>query len=174
MLEHASIQPWALVRSGSDIWQLGLAHSQRFNESQRCSMGLSSGLCGGQWSSSTQISRNDFCMDLALCTWELLCWNRKGPSPNCCYKFGCTESSRMSWSAVALIFPFTGTKGPSPKPWKTAPDPYCSSTKLYSLHYALGQGAFSWHSLKQIAWAIALFREVNLGSLRSGFTKRLC
>ena len=33
-----------------------------------------------------------------------------------------------------------------PEPWKTAPDHYFSSTKLYSWHYALGQVAFSWHS----------------------------
>jgi hypothetical protein len=47
-------------------------------------------------------------MDLALCTGALSCWNRKRPSPKCS-----TESSRMSY-AVALRFPFTGTKGKSP------------------------------------------------------------
>ena len=46
--------------------------------------------------------------------WALWCWNRKGPSPNCCYKIWSTESSRMSLYAVVLIFPFIGTKGPSP------------------------------------------------------------
>ena len=40
--------------------------------------------------------------------------SRKGPSPNCCHKVGSTELSRMSLHAVALRFPFTGTKGPSP------------------------------------------------------------
>ena len=52
-------------------------------------------------------------MDLTLCTGAMLCWNRKVPSPNCCYKFGSTESPRMSLYAVALRFHFTGTKGPS-------------------------------------------------------------
>jgi hypothetical protein len=37
-----------------------------------------------------------------------------GPSPNCCYKVGSTESSRMSVYAVELKCPFTETKGPSP------------------------------------------------------------
>ena len=77
-------------------------------------MGLRSGLCAGQSSSSTSISTNYFCMDLALCTGALSWWNRKGPSSNCCHKVGSTESSRMLLCAVALIFPFTGTKGPSP------------------------------------------------------------
>jgi hypothetical protein len=75
-------------------------------------MGLRSGLYAGQSSSSTLISTNNFCMDLALCTGALSCWNRKGPSPNCYHKVGCTESSRMSWNVVVLRFPFTGTKGP--------------------------------------------------------------
>ena len=44
----------------------------------------------------------------------------------------------MSLYAVALRFPFTGTKGPSPN--------HCSSsTKLYICPYAFGQVAFSWH-----------------------------
>jgi hypothetical protein len=42
----------ALVRSGTDVGLLGLAHSWRSNSSQRCSMGLRSGLCAGQSSSS--------------------------------------------------------------------------------------------------------------------------
>ena len=91
---------------------------------------------------STPISTNYFCMDLALCTGALLCWYRKVPSSNCCLKVGSTESSRMSLYAVALIFPFSGTKEPDPK---TAPDHYSSSTKLYSWHYAFGQVVFSWN-----------------------------
>jgi hypothetical protein len=35
----------ALVRSGTDVWWLNLARSQRSNESQRCLMGVRSGLC---------------------------------------------------------------------------------------------------------------------------------
>ena len=72
-----------------------------------------SGLCAGQSSSSTPILTNHFCMDLALCRGALSCWNRKGPSPNCCHKVGSSELSSMSLYAVALRFPFTGTKGPS-------------------------------------------------------------
>ena len=69
------------------------------------------GLCAGQSGSSTPISTNHFCMDLALCVRALWCWNKKGPSPNCCHKDGSTESSRMSLYAVALRFPFTELRG---------------------------------------------------------------
>ena len=61
----------ALVKSGTDVGRLGLARSRRSNSSQRCSMGLRSGLCASQSSSSTTISTNHFCMDLALCTGAL-------------------------------------------------------------------------------------------------------
>jgi hypothetical protein len=37
-------------------------------KSHRCPMGLRLGLCADQSSSSTPISANHFCMDLALCT----------------------------------------------------------------------------------------------------------
>uniref|UniRef100_A0AAZ3R1L6 ZZ-type domain-containing protein n=1 Tax=Oncorhynchus tshawytscha TaxID=74940 RepID=A0AAZ3R1L6_ONCTS len=57
----------SLVRSGTDVGRLGLARSRHSNSSQRCSMGLRSGLCAGQSSSSIPISTNHFCMDLALC-----------------------------------------------------------------------------------------------------------
>jgi hypothetical protein len=80
----------ALVRSGAGVGQLGLAHS-RPNSSQRCLMELRSGLCAGQSSSSTPISTNHFCMDLALCTRVLSCRSRKGPSSNCSHKVGSTE-----------------------------------------------------------------------------------
>ena len=55
----------------------------------------------------------------------------------------------MSLYAIALRFPFIGTKGPGP--WKTAPDHYSSSTKPYSWHYALGKAAFS-----RVQWRQAL------------------
>jgi hypothetical protein len=103
-----------IVRSGTDVGLLGLACSRHSNSSQRCSMGLRSGLGAGQSSSFTPISTNHFCMDLALFTGVLSFWNRKGPSLNCCHKVGTTESSRMSLYDVALRFPFTGNKGPSP------------------------------------------------------------
>ena len=45
----------AFLRSGTDVAQLGLARSQCSNSSQRCWMGLRSGLCAGQSSSSTPI-----------------------------------------------------------------------------------------------------------------------
>ena len=45
--------------------------------------------------------------------------------------------NRIELYAVALRFPFTGTKGPSPN--------HYSSTNRYSWHYALGQVVFSWH-----------------------------
>ena len=44
----------------------------------------------------------------------LSCWNRKGPSPNCCHKIGSTESYIYLLYAIALRFPFSGTKGLSP------------------------------------------------------------
>ena len=63
----------ALVSPGTDVRRLGQALSRRSNSSQRCSMGLRSGLCAGQSSSSTPISTNYFCMDLTLCTGALSC-----------------------------------------------------------------------------------------------------
>ncbi|KAK6314285.1 hypothetical protein J4Q44_G00157440 [Coregonus suidteri] len=58
---------------GTDVGRLGLARSRRSNSSQRCSMGLRSGLCAGQSSSSTTISTNHIYMDLALCKGALSC-----------------------------------------------------------------------------------------------------
>ena len=58
----------ALVRSGTDVGRLGLARSQRSNSSQRCSMGLKSGICAGQSTSTTPLLTTHFCMDLALYT----------------------------------------------------------------------------------------------------------
>ena len=101
------------------------------NSSQRCSMRLRSRLCAGQSSSSTPISTNHFCMDLALCMRAFSCWNRKVPSPNCCHKVGSTETSRMSMYAVALRFPFPGTEGSNP-------NHYSSSTKMLQLALCIG------------------------------------
>ncbi|KAK6293699.1 hypothetical protein J4Q44_G00360250 [Coregonus suidteri] len=56
---HSSTR--ALVRSGTDVGRLGLARSRRSSSSQRCSMGLRSGLCAGQSSSSTPILTNRNC-----------------------------------------------------------------------------------------------------------------
>jgi hypothetical protein len=62
----------ALVKSGTDVEQRGLTHSQCSTSSQKWSMGLRSGLRAGQSSSSIQ-STDHFCMDLALCAGVLLC-----------------------------------------------------------------------------------------------------
>ena len=66
---HSATQ--ALLRLGTDVGRLGLARgrlglarSRRPNSSQRCSMGLRSGLLAGQSSSCTPISTNNFCVDL--------------------------------------------------------------------------------------------------------------
>ena len=63
----------ALVWSCTGVGRLGLASSPRSNSSQRCLMGLRSGLCAGQSSSFTPISTNHFSMDLALYTGALSC-----------------------------------------------------------------------------------------------------
>ena len=53
-----------LVRFGAtDVWCL--ARRQCSNSSQRCSMGLRSGVCAGQSRSPTPILTNHFCMDNA-------------------------------------------------------------------------------------------------------------
>ena len=62
----------ALARVGTDIGELGLAHNRLSNSSQKCSMGLRSGLCVGQSSFST-CKKPNFCMDLALSTGALSC-----------------------------------------------------------------------------------------------------
>jgi hypothetical protein len=90
-----------LVRSGI-VGRSGLARSQRSNSSLRCLMGLRSGLCAGQSSSSALISKKHFCMDLALCKGALSCWNRKGPSPNCkaqnCLECHCMLKISLHWN----------------------------------------------------------------------------
>jgi hypothetical protein len=63
----------ALVSWGTDVGRLGLARSRLSNSPQWCLMGLRSGLSACQSSSSTPISTNNFCMDLALCTGALSC-----------------------------------------------------------------------------------------------------
>ena len=66
MFDHSSRS--AFVRSGTDIGREGLARSLRSNSSQRCSIGLRSGLCAGQSSSSTPNSLIHVFMDLVLST----------------------------------------------------------------------------------------------------------
>ena len=73
---HSGIR--VLMRLGTDVRRLGLARSRRSNSSQRCLMGLRSGLCAGQSSSSTPISTNHFCMDFTLCLGALSTETGKG------------------------------------------------------------------------------------------------
>jgi len=98
IFDHSSRS--AFVRSGSDVGREVLAHSLRSNSSQRCSIGLRSGLCAGQSSSSTPNSIIHVFMDLTLCTGAQSCW--KGPSPNCSHKVGSMKLSKTSWYAEAL------------------------------------------------------------------------
>jgi hypothetical protein len=93
------------------LGDLGLARSRCFNLSQRCSMRLRSGLCAGQLSSSTPISTNHFCMDLALCTGHCHVETGKGLPQTVATKL--EVQNRLSLYSVALRFPFTGTKGHS-------------------------------------------------------------
>ncbi len=86
-------------------------------------MGLRTGRCAGQSSSSTPNFFNHVFMELDFVHWGS-CWNRKGPSPNCSHK--------MSQYFEALRFLFTGTKG-KPNPRNTAQYHYPSSTKLCCL-----------------------------------------
>ena len=116
IFDHSSRS--AFVRSHTDVGREGLALSLRSNSSQRFSIGLRSGLCAGQSSSSTPHSLIHVFMDFALCTGAQSCWNRKGPSPNCSHKVGSMELSKISWYAEAFRVPFTGTKGPRPVPEK--------------------------------------------------------
>ena len=76
-------------------------------------MELKSELCAGQSSSSTLILTNHFFMDLALCMGYCHDETRKD-LPQIVTKVVSTVLSRMSSYAVALRFPFTGSKGPSP------------------------------------------------------------
>uniref|UniRef100_A0A3P8S0T8 Uncharacterized protein n=1 Tax=Amphiprion percula TaxID=161767 RepID=A0A3P8S0T8_AMPPE len=66
IIDHSSRS--SFVRSHTDVGPEGLALSLCSNSSQRCSMGLRSGLCAGQSSSSTPDSVIHVFMDLALCT----------------------------------------------------------------------------------------------------------
>ena len=77
----------AWVRSGTVGW-LGLARSRRSNSSQRCSLRLRLGFYAGQSSSSTPLSTDHFCMDVALCTGALSYRNSKGYGLQVNYRSG--------------------------------------------------------------------------------------
>ena len=104
------------MRLGTDVGRLGLlARSLRYNSSQRCSMGFWSGLCACQSSSSTPISTNYFCMDPALCTGgHCHAETGKGLPQTVATKLEAQNHLEGHCYAVALRFPFTGTKGPKP------------------------------------------------------------
>ena len=136
-IEFLTILPEAHLWGHTDVGREGLALSLRSNLFQTCSIGLRSGLCAGQSSSSTPNSSIHVFMDLALCTGAHSCWNRKGRSPNCSHKVGSMELSNISWYAEAFRVPFTGTKGPSPAPEK---QPHT----IIPLHQTLHLVPFSW------------------------------
>uniref|UniRef100_A0A3Q2R0I1 SRCR domain-containing protein n=1 Tax=Fundulus heteroclitus TaxID=8078 RepID=A0A3Q2R0I1_FUNHE len=116
IFDHSSRNTFA--RSNTDVGQEGLALSLRSISSQRCSIGLRSGLCAVLSSSSTPDSAIHVFMDLALCSGAQSCWKRMGTAPNYSHKNGSMELSKISWSAEAFRGPFTGTKGPSLAPEK--------------------------------------------------------
>lgn len=47
-------------------------------------------------------------MDLTLCTWPLSCWNKTGPFPKCCHKFGITLSSSYCLLLPLSVWLFYG------------------------------------------------------------------
>jgi hypothetical protein len=84
--------------------------------------------------------RRPFCMDLYLCKGPLSCWNRKGPSPNCCAH----SLSRMSLYVVAVRFRSLELRGLA-RTMKNSPRPLFLLQQTFSWHFALGQVAFFWH-----------------------------
>ena len=103
----------ALVRSGTDVGQFGLAR-MAIQIIPKVFDGVQvRALCSPVKFFHTDLDKS-FCMDLVWCTGALSCWNSKGPSPNFCHRVGSTEMYRMSLYALALRIPITGTKGPSP------------------------------------------------------------
>lgn len=100
----------AFVRSGTDVGREGLACNLCSSSSQRCSMGLRSGLCAGQIFNTKLIQPFLYgpCFVHSHAGIE--------PSPNCSHKVRSIALSKMC--ADALRFLFTRNKGPSPNPEK--------------------------------------------------------
>ena len=109
IFDHSSRR--ALVSSHTDVGPEGLALSLCSNSSQRCSMGLRSGLCAGHTLSS---------MSLWSCfvLWCTVMLEEEGASSKLFPQSWSMELSKMSWCAEAFRVPLTGTKGPSPAPEK--------------------------------------------------------
>jgi hypothetical protein len=118
--------------------------SQRSNSSQRCLMGLRLGLCADLSSSSTPISTNHFCMDLALCTGELWCLNKKEPSPNCYQNVVSAED-----------FPSLNLRGQA-QTIKNSPRPLFFLHQTLQLALCIGAGSVLQASSKlRLVWRIA-------------------
>ena len=115
IFKHSSRRTF--VRSHTDVGREGLALSLHFNSSQTCSIGLRSGICAGQSSSSTPNSLLHVFMDL-LCALVHIHVEQEGAIPKLFPQSCELELSNISWYAEAFRVPFTGTKGPSPAPEK--------------------------------------------------------
>lgn len=89
------------LRSGNDFGREGLARSLYYSSSQRCPMGLRSGLCVSMSSSSTT---NHIFMDLGLCAGAQTFQKRKQNSPNCSHNVRIRALSKLSWYAEAVRF----------------------------------------------------------------------
>ena len=129
------------VRSGN-VGREGLARTLRSNSSQRCSIGLRSGLCAGQSSSSTPNWLIHVFMDLALCTGAPSCWNRKGSSPNCFHKVGSMKWSKISWYAEAFRVPCSRIQ------WRRALQHCIRRFALHLVMYGLDAVTMETHSMK--------------------------
>lgn len=78
---------------------------------------LRTGLCAGQWSSSSPNFFKHVFMDLSLCSgWVQACWNRKGSFLNFCNR---VLLVKIPLYALAITLTFNGTE----EPWKTAQSP---------------------------------------------------
>lgn len=115
------------------------------SSSQRCWVGLRSGLCVGQSSSSTPNTSNHD-------SWTLLCalshshaGLKKGLPQFFSHNNGSIELPKMSWHAKALSFSFTG-RGRAAQPLKNSPTllPFLQQT-LHCLPAWLHCAMFSWH-----------------------------
>jgi hypothetical protein len=116
MLEHCcgDLLPFSnqsIREVGHWCWAIRPGSQSAFHFIPKDSMELRSELWAGQSSSSTLISTNHFCMDLALCKGHCHAETGKDLPQNSYYKVGSTESSRMELHVVALRFPFTRSNG---------------------------------------------------------------
>lgn len=104
------------VRSKSGVWWQSLAHSLWAGSSQRCWIGLRSGLCTAR----------------SLWTWlcergEFSCWNWKGTNTNCWQKVGGTLFKilfKISLYAGVLKFSLAVTKDPKQEKQQTRVSTY--------------------------------------------------